>query len=108
VPCYEVPRTDPSSADEPGFGALADTVFDMRTLSLASDADLPGMLAPLVAGYREWLADQGARLGTEPDLHEQAQAATAPRPRRWPRRITHATEPGGRSSWRSYCSTCPP
>jgi hypothetical protein len=75
VPRYEVPRTDPPSPGEPGFGSLDQTVFDMRTLSESGDADLRGMLQPLVAGYRDWLDAQESRIGREPDLAEHTDAA---------------------------------
>ncbi|MGB8019705.1 MAG: hypothetical protein WCF04_00590, partial [Candidatus Nanopelagicales bacterium] len=75
VPRYEVALTEPPRPGEPGFDGLDETVLDMRELSLASDQDLPGMLAPLVSGYRSWLARQSARIGAEPDLAPHTEAA---------------------------------
>ena len=75
VPRYEVPLTEPPRPGEDGFDGLAETVLDMQVLSQASDEQLPGMLEPLVTGYRTWLGRQAMRIGTDPDLGPHAEAA---------------------------------
>lgn len=75
VPRYEVPLTEPPRPGEPGFDGLAETVLDMRELARAADATLPGMLEPLVTGYRTWLSRQARRIALEADLAPHADAA---------------------------------
>ncbi len=58
IPQREVPQTG-APDDEP---RLVELERDMRVLSKASDADLPGLLEPLIEGYRDWLVLQKARI----------------------------------------------
>ncbi len=74
VPRYEVPRTDPPRPGEPGFPGLDRAVLDMKELAGLHGPALVEAVEPLVAGYRQWLADQRARLGAA-DLAEHADVA---------------------------------
>jgi len=60
MPAYDVARTDPPTRDE--IPLLDDVTLDMRTLAHADDADLPGMLRPLVVAYNAWIDEQETRL----------------------------------------------
>lgn len=63
VPRYEVPRTTPPTASEPGspaFAKLADLVLDMKELAETLPKKLPAKLQPLVAAYKEWIDEQEA------------------------------------------------
>jgi hypothetical protein len=60
APHHEVPRTDPPTVDEEP--ALAEAELDMRSLAMASPADLPGRLLPLVDAYDGWIDRQAARV----------------------------------------------
>lgn len=61
MPGHEVPRAESVTAiDEP---ELAGLVLDMKRLADAPDADLPGMLAPVVVAYESWLAARDAEAG---------------------------------------------
>ncbi len=68
MPIQEVPRTDaPLPEDfgdpairEPFTAALA--ALDMKTLSEASNAELPGLLSPLADAYEAWIAVQERRI----------------------------------------------
>jgi hypothetical protein len=63
VPTFEVPRTDPPTAED--IPELADAVVDMKTLAEAESTDLPAMLSPLVDAYEEWIERQEGRVGSE-------------------------------------------
>lgn len=67
LPSYDVPQTAAPTVDQvPGF---ADLVLDMKALAAAQDGPTAAdMLRPLVSAYREWIGQQQARIGTEPDL----------------------------------------
>ncbi|HEX5445568.1 MAG TPA: DISARM system helicase DrmA [Pirellulales bacterium] len=79
IPAYEVCRTTPptiADADRnPAFGNLAGLVLDMRELAEADPSALPGMLAPLVAAYDIWIANEAGRAGGLG--HHQAAAGVA-------------------------------
>ncbi len=72
MPAEEVPRTDaPGPEDfadpsvrEPFTAAFA--ALDMKTLSEATDAELPRLLSPLADAYDAWIAVQAARIA-DPD-----------------------------------------
>jgi len=80
MPVQEVPRTEAPGPgdflDEAIRGPFARAVaaLDMKTLSEASDAQLPELLDPLVDAYERWIDGQSARLGDE-DIEPHAQAA---------------------------------
>ena len=69
MPAAEVPRTDAPGPEDfvddairvPFTAALA--ALDMQTLTVAGDAELPGLLSPLADAYEAWIASQGQRIG---------------------------------------------
>ncbi len=74
VPTYEVPRTDPPTAED--FPGLAGAELGMAALADATDDELPAVLRPLVEAYEEWIAGQRARIG-RPDARLEGYEATA-------------------------------
>ncbi len=59
VPSYDVPRTDPPTAED--FPELGGVELDMARLAEAGDARLPEILRPLVDAYEAWIGRQEAR-----------------------------------------------
>lgn len=74
LPSFDVPQTAAPTVNQvPGF---ADLVLDMKALAGAQDgAAAAEMLRPLVSAYRTWIAQQKARIGTEPGLAPYENAA---------------------------------
>ncbi len=60
MPAYDVARTDPPTRDE--IPLLDDVTLDMRTLAHTDDAELLGMLRPLIVAYNAWIDEQETRL----------------------------------------------
>jgi hypothetical protein len=59
VPTYEIPFTDiPTVVDHPKLNGLA---LDMRQLAEAQNAELSGMLMPLVEAYSDWIDRESER-----------------------------------------------
>jgi hypothetical protein len=63
VPSYDVPRTDPPTADD--VPELAGVELDMARLAEATDTDVSGLLSPLAEAYEAWIDRQARRL-TDP------------------------------------------
>lgn len=74
VPVYEVPRTDAPTASD--VSDLEDVVLDMRVLAETASAELPGVLEPLVVGYRKWIEQQRGRI-SDPTAMLDGYEATA-------------------------------
>lgn len=69
VPGYEIPYTDvPTAVSDPDLPELAELVTDMERLGSMGPAELEAALMPLVGGYRRWIADREAQIGT-PEAH---------------------------------------
>jgi hypothetical protein len=60
VPRYEVRRVEAPAPDE--GSTLAALELDMKGLANATNSRLPRLLRPLVAGYREWIDKERARI----------------------------------------------
>ena len=74
VPVCDVAMTDQPTREE--IPLLDRITLDMRTLAHADDADLPGMLRPLVGAYRSW-ADDNERSLQDPAERLQRYEETA-------------------------------
>lgn len=72
VPSFEVPRTEPPRADEPGLPDISAVTFDMSLLAAADDP--AALVERLSIAYSEWLDVQAQRL-SEPGVVPHADAA---------------------------------
>ncbi|HET9899323.1 MAG TPA: DISARM system helicase DrmA [Streptosporangiaceae bacterium] len=69
VPDYEIPFTGvPEPGSDPDLPWLDELVLDMRALADLELPELVNALAPLAAGYREWIDRQEERV-TDPASH---------------------------------------
>jgi len=68
MPAEEVPRTDAPAPEDFSEASIrkpfeaATAALDMRVLSEAADASLPGLLSPLADAYVAWITEQEERL----------------------------------------------
>lgn len=82
MPAEEVPRSDAPAPEDFAAPAISEPfvaaldALDMRTLSGASDDELPALLTPLVEAYEAWIDAQEARIG-EPAARLDGHEATA-------------------------------
>ncbi|MEU5524784.1 DISARM system helicase DrmA [Streptomyces sp. NPDC047860] len=65
APWYEVPQTGvPNAKDDVDLPELAELVTDMERLGAMGPAELQAALMPLVTGYRRWIEERGAEIGS--------------------------------------------
>jgi hypothetical protein len=75
APRYEIaPTAAPDPGSDPRFAGLQ---LDMRQLAALDGPGVAAALAPLASGYRAWIAEQRARVATDPTFADHGYAPQA-------------------------------